>query len=134
MSASLTLPEASIVAVAEDEGWMTVFPFPGFNVPRWVATAVRLLVGSVPVAIVAIFSMLILLIGLFLSESRRNYALTAVKYAGGLVKELVGPVSSASASADLSKGALGSRPDAGVLVVAEPIAGENGTALEEGDV
>ena len=113
---------------------LTVFGFPFFNVARWAATAVRLLARSVPAAVVAIFAGLILLVGLFLSERRQEYALTAAKYAGGLVKDLLGPASLANISTDLSRedvvgSSPGGRPDAGVLVVVEPTA-ENGAALE----
>jgi hypothetical protein len=58
---------------------MTVLPPPVFNAFRWAATAGRLLVGGVPAAIAAVFVVLILFVGLFLSERRQKYALNAAK-------------------------------------------------------
>jgi hypothetical protein len=121
-------PGGGMAAVADGEGGMTVLPV--LNVSRWTATAVRLLVGSVPAAIATIFVVLILFVGLFLNERRQKYALTAAKYAGGLAKELVGSVSLVNASADLSMDvALLSRQDADAPVIAELIA-EDGRLLK----
>jgi hypothetical protein len=117
-----------MAAVADGEGGMTVLPV--LNVSRWTATVVRLLVGSVPAAIATIFVVLVLFVGLFLSERRQKYALTAAKYAGSLAKELVGSVSLVNASADLSMNvALLNSQDAGAPVIVESIA-EDGRPLK----
>jgi hypothetical protein len=75
-----------MAAVAGVRG-MTVLPV--LNASRWTATAVRLLAGGVSVVIATIFAVLIFFVGLFLSERRQKYALTAANCAGGLARELV---------------------------------------------
>ncbi len=67
---------------------MPTFVLPG--AARWLSTALRALIGSVPALVAVVFGVVILFLGLFLAEPRRRYALRAATCAGELAKAMIG--------------------------------------------
>jgi hypothetical protein len=51
--------------------------FPSTAVPRGAAAVLRVIVNGIPATVAVVFAVLILFVGLFSSEARRRYALTA---------------------------------------------------------
>lgn len=66
---------------------------PVLSASRWTAAAVRVLAGSIPATLAALFAVIILTVGIFLGERRQRYALDAASRAIDLAKAMLGPVS-----------------------------------------